>query len=417
MVLQTVRGTHDLLPDDFLRHGHVKDQAFKVAERFGFSGIDTPIFEFLEVFSRTLGDSSDIVNKEMYVFEDRGGEKLALRPEGTAAVVRMLISQSLQQNMPLKVCYAGPYFRYERPQKGRQRQFHQFGVELFGVSSFRADVEVILLGVQLLKSLGIFSKTHLSLNSIGDFESRLSYKNALVTYLERFKNDLSDDSKVRLTKNPLRILDSKNEGDQKILEGAPLLHDHLNAESKIFFENIVMSLDAENIPYTIDQRLVRGLDYYNHTVFEFLTTHLGTQGAVLSGGRYDGLVKSMGGLDLPSVGFGAGIERLALLLENAPETRRPISIVPLNEEDDQSAWSLAFALREDGIIIDMAYQGNISKRLKKASKVNSKYCIILGGDEKNKGEALIKNMDLNLQEAVDLNELKNKVKALWHNAI
>jgi histidyl-tRNA synthetase len=403
--MQPVRGTHDLLPEEFLVHSHIKKTAFAVMENFGFQGVDTPIFEFLEVFSRPLGDASDIVSKEMYTIHDKGGEVLALRPEGTAGVVRMLISNGLQQEMPLKLCYAVPCFRYERPQKGRQRQFHQIGTELFGADSFYADAEVISTGFEILKALGIQDQTSLSLNTIGDLESRHAYRSKLVNYLSTYKNDLSQDSQIRLEKNPMRILDSKDEGDKKILENAPALHDSLNAESRTFFDGLRHILETQNIPYTIDQRLVRGLDYYSHTVFEFVSNNLGAQTAVLGGGRYDGLVKLMGGQDIPGVGFGAGIERIALLLKEKPSLPRPTTIIPVSSEDEEAAWSLVFDLRKKGLIIDMGYSGNLSKRMKKASKNNARYCIVLSREDLAASKMNLKDMDSGEQVSLSLEDL------------
>lgn len=408
--MQSVRGTHDLLPEEFLSHSYIKNTTFKVMGFFGFQGVDTPVFEFLEVFSRTLGDASDVVSKEMYTFQDKGGDILALRPEGTAGVVRMMISNGLQQEMPLKLCYAGPYFRYERPQKGRQRQFHQIGAELFGSASFYADAEIIAMGLEIFKSLKIHDRVRLCLNTIGDLESRHTYRSKLITYLEKYENELSEDSQIRLKKNPLRILDSKNEQDKKILEGAPSLHDSLNIASRDFFDSLRGVLDAQKISYIVDQRLVRGLDYYSHTVFEFITEDLGAQSAVMAGGRYDGLVKLMGGQEIPGVGFGVGIERLSLLLREKPTFQRPIVVIPVSEIDESSAWSITFDLRRNGIMTDMGYSGNLSKRMKKASKNNARYCIIVSQDDLLKSQVIIKDMDAGVQNPVSLSQLTEYLK-------
>ncbi len=409
--MQPVRGTHDLLPEEFLVHSYIKKVAFEVMENFGFSGVDTPIFEFLEVFARPLGDASDIVSKEMYTIHDKGGEVLALRPEGTAGVVRMLISNGLQQEMPAKFCYAIPCFRYERPQKGRQRQFHQIGTELFGVSSFYADAEVIAVGLEILKSLKVDNQVRLHLNTIGDLESRKVYREKLVEYLRGYENDLSPESKIRLEKNPMRILDSKDQGDRKILESAPLLHDSLNPESRAFFDGLRNVLETQNIAYTIDQKLVRGLDYYSHTVFEFISDNLGAQGTVLAGGRYDGLVKLMGGQDIPGVGFGSGIERIAMLLTEKPSPKRPTTIIPVSAEDEEAAWSLVFNLRKQGLPIDMGYSGNLSKRMKKASKNNARYCIVLSKGDLANNQLSLKDMDSGDQFMVSVEELPLRLKA------
>jgi histidyl-tRNA synthetase len=305
---------HDLLPQDHLKHAFVIEKAKDIAASYGFAQMATPLMEFKEVFKRTLGDVSDIVTKEMYEIADRGGESLVLRPEGTAGVVRAVLSNGLTQSLPLKYFYAGPMFRYERPQKGRMRQLHQIGVELFGVAEPIGDVEVISLAFDILKKLGLTHRTILELNTLGDEESRTRYRDMLVTYLKDHEAALSSDSQIRLHKNPLRILDSKDEGDKKILKDAPLLTGSLNAFSKERFEKIQEGLASLNIPFKLNPHLVRGLDYYCHTAFEVTTTELGSQGTVLAGGRYDGLVETMGGPSIPGVGWGGGIDRLAMML-------------------------------------------------------------------------------------------------------
>ncbi|MBF0394553.1 MAG: histidine--tRNA ligase, partial [Alphaproteobacteria bacterium] len=314
MSLQPVRGTHDLLPEEARRHRRVEDTAFEIAERYGYGEIATPIFEFTEVFARTLGETSDVVTKEMYTFTDRGGESITLRPEGTAGVARAFISGGLSQHLPLKFFYRGPMFRYERPQKGRLRQFHQVGVEFLGVSDPLADAEVIGLGAHLLDALGLAGRVQLELNSLGDAESRAAYREALVAYLSRFKDALSKESLDRLERNPLRILDSKDEGDRRVVADAPLLGDHLNEASRAFFDGLKRGLDGLGVAYRVNPRLVRGLDYYCHTAFEFTTDALGAQGTVLAGGRYDGLIGQMGGPATPGIGWAAGVERLGMLL-------------------------------------------------------------------------------------------------------
>ena len=289
-----------------------------VAARYGYAEVATPIFEFTEVFARTLGETSDVVTKEMYSFTDRGGEALTLRPEYTAGVARAFISGALGQNLPVKLFCSGPMFRYERPQKGRLRQFHQIDVEVIGAPEPLADVEVIALGAQILRALGLAEHVRLELNTLGDPESRQAYRDRLVGYLSAYRDRLSPDSQARLERNPLRILDSKDEGDREILKGAPTLDASLNEASKAFFAGVRAGLDALGIAYAINPMLVRGLDYYTHTAFEFTTDRLGAQGAVLAGGRYDGLVAAMGGPDTPGIGWAAGVERLAMLLDETP---------------------------------------------------------------------------------------------------
>ncbi|HRW30261.1 MAG TPA: histidine--tRNA ligase, partial [Emcibacteraceae bacterium] len=293
--LQPVRGTHDVLGDKAIRFRTIYEKFKSVAERYSHQEIDTPIFEFTETFKRTLGDTSDVVTKEMYTFEDRGGEQVTLRPEYTAGIARAFMSNGLQQSAPCKFYSFGPMFRYERPQKGRMRQFHQMDVEILGVPEPQADIEVIALGSDLLDELGIGKHITLELNSLGDPESRSLYRDALVSYFTGFKSALSEDSLQRLDKNPLRILDSKDEGDRALIENAPRIFEFYNDATRNFFNAVKGGLEALSIKYVINDRLVRGLDYYCHTAFEFTTDQLGAQGTVMAGGRYDGLMEMMGG--------------------------------------------------------------------------------------------------------------------------
>jgi len=407
--LQPVRGTHDILPVEMRRHRAVVDTARDVAERFGYGEIETPIFEFSEVFKRTLGDTSDIVTKEMYSFTDRGGEMLTLRPEGTAGVARAMISGGLTQHLPLKFFYHGPMFRYERPQKGRMRQFHQIGVELLGVAQPMGDVEVIVLGVQILRELGILQHTTLELNTLGDTESRQSYRKVLVAYFEGHRDRLSADSRERLTRNPLRILDSKDEGDRHLVAEAPLFGDHLNQASRDFFAEVTSGLDALGIAYHLNPRLVRGLDYYCHTAFEFTTDQLGAQGTVLAGGRYDGLVAMMGGPETPGVGWAGGIERQALLLEHPPAARRPVAVVPVGAEAEATALKLATELRGAGFAVELGYGGNVGKRMKRANKLNARAAVLIGSDELARQAATLRDLDSGEQEEVPLAALRERL--------
>ncbi|MCB0357582.1 MAG: histidine--tRNA ligase, partial [Bdellovibrionales bacterium] len=348
--MKPVRGTHDLWGEEFLKHLHIINTARQVSVNYGCQEVATPIFEFTHVFSRTLGDASDIVNKEMYTFPDKGQEELTLRPEGTAGIARAFISNGWAQLLPLKLFYQGPMFRYERPQKGRQRQFHQLGVEFIGTPTYVADLEVISLAETLLKSLEL-KNYQLEINSIGDAKSRHSFREALVDYLEKYKNELSEDSQKRLAINPLRILDSKNTRDQEILSEAPTLNSYLNSTSKNFFDQITEGLNCLKIPFNINNSLVRGLDYYCHCVFEFKTTDLGAQDAILAGGRYDGLIELMGGPHTPAVGFAAGIERLALLFNQKTPTIRPSYLIPLGEKAERACLQLCHQLRQQGLAI------------------------------------------------------------------
>jgi histidyl-tRNA synthetase len=411
--LQPVRGTHDLLPEDARRHRHIVDTALGMSERYGFGEIQTPIFEFTEVFKRTLGESSDVVSKEMYTFADNGGEQITLRPEGTASVARALISGGLSQSLPLKFFYQGPMFRYERPQKGRQRQFHQIGIELLGVAEPQADIEVLACGADILDAIGILEHTTLELNTLGDIESRKAYRAALVAYFSDHLEALSEDSRRRLEVNPLRILDSKNEGDRKLVADAPTFDDHLNAYSKDFFAQVTAGLDALGIAWSRNPRLVRGLDYYCHTAFEFTTTLLGSQGTVMGGGRYDGLVETMGGPAIPGVGWAAGIERLAMLGQElgtvTGEAPRPIAVVPMGAETEQQALTLAHQLRKAGFLIEHGYSGNIGKRLKRAGKVGARAAIILGSDELARGAVQLRDLDAGDQSEVSLTEIEERL--------
>jgi histidyl-tRNA synthetase len=403
--LQPVRGTHDLLPDDARRHDHVAAVARDTAALYGFQEVATPIFEFTEVFKRTLGETSDIVSKEMYTFEDRGGDLLTLRPEATAGIARAFISGGLQQNLPLKFFTSGPMFRYERPQKGRLRQFHQIDIEILGVPEPAADVEVIAVGAHILDALGVRAETKLELNTLGDGDSRAAYREVLVAYLNDHLDGLSEDSRTRLTRNPLRILDSKDEGDRKIIDGAPIYSDHLNDASHRFFDAVTTGLGDLGIAFEINPRLVRGLDYYCHTAFEFTTESLGAQGAVIAGGRYDGLIAQMGGSDTPGIGWAGGIERLAMLAGEAPAPGRPVAMVPLGVDAERRAAPIADILRRAGIAVEIGYRGNLSRRMKRANRINARFAVIVGDDEIAAAAATVRDLDSGEQSAVAFDRL------------
>ena len=405
--LKPVRGTHDILPEESLSHRLVEETCRDIASRYGFGEISTPIFESTDVFARTLGDTSDIVTKEMYTFEDRGGDSITLRPENTAGVARALISNGLAQQLPLKYFYRGPMFRYERPQKGRLRQFHQVGVELLGVPHPLADVEVITLGAHFLQALGVADKTVLELNTLGDGESRDAYRDKLVAYLKDRKGELSDDSLQRLERNPLRILDSKNQGDRAVVADAPLMSDSLNDASKTFFDELLEGLEACGVTYVLNPHLVRGLDYYCHAAFEFTTEALGAQGAVLAGGRYDGLIKQMGGPVTPGTGWAAGVERLAMLMGEGPQPRRPIAVIPVGDEAAKRALAVTQQLRQAGFAADLGFSGNMGKRMKRANKINACAALIIGEDELSRNVATLRDMDTGEQTEVPLGSLEN----------
>jgi histidyl-tRNA synthetase len=410
--LQPVRGTQDLLPEDARRHRRVVEVARAVAESYRFVEIATPVFEFTEVFARPIGEHTDIVAKEMYTFTDRGGQELSLRPENTAGVVRAVLSNGLLQAMPLKFFYNGPMFRYERPQKGRFRQFHQIGVELIGVAQPQADIEVIALGRRVLKALGLSERVVLELNTLGDDESRNAYRQALIAYFSAHLSELSDDSRRRLERNPLRILDSKEESDQRIARNAPVFADYQNVESRRFFDQVCAGLDRLGINYRLNPRLVRGLDYYTHTAFEFVSTELGAQGTVLGGGRYDGLIEMMGGPAVPGIGWAAGIERLAMLIAEPCGPTRPVALVPIGEGCETAALKLAEELRDCGLAVDLGYSGNLARRLRRANRIGAFAAVLLGEDELANGSATLRNLDDGMQNEVPLAELPTRLRAL-----
>lgn len=410
--IQPVRGTHDLFDEALASHNYICETLKTLSTSFGYTPIETPIFEFTHLFSRSVGESSDIVSKEMYSFVDRGGEAITLRPEGTASVVRALLSNSLTQSLPLKFFYMGPMFRYERPQKGRMRQFKQFGVEFFGVPSPLADVETISLGFHVLQALGLKDHIALEINTLGDQESRTLYREKLVAYFSAYEKDLSEDSQRRLKTNPLRILDSKDDGDRKIIDGAPLFADCLNTPSKDFFDAVRRGLDALGHPYTHNPRLVRGLDYYCHTAFEFIGTNLGAQSTVLAGGRYDGLVEELGGPSIPAVGWALGVDRLALMLDKLPPKNRPLIMIPMDDAYELKALEIANFLRKNGYLVEMTFSGNVGKRMKRANKIMANYALVLGENEFNSGTLALKNLDLGTQSIIPQDDLLSTLKEL-----
>jgi histidyl-tRNA synthetase len=382
---------------------------------YGFAEVMTPVFEYSEVFHRTLGDTSDIVSKETYTFDDRGGDSITLRPEITAAIVRAFLSGGWQNQDRWRYFYAGPAFRYERPQKGRLRQFHQLGVEWLGEESVLADVQVIALARQILQQLGLEEVTQLELNSLGDRESRAAYRATLVDYLSAHRAKLSEDSLTRLEKNPLRILDSKDEGDREVVASAPQLADSFNPESKARYEELNQRLSDLGIAYTLNPKLVRGLDYYQHCVFEFTTDRLGSQNAVIAGGRYDGLVKQMGGKqDLSGIGFAGGIERIIALREEAgvsmPQVAACVALLPMGEAAEGAMLPLMQQLRAAGIAAELIAGGNMGKRMKKADKFGASHAVILGDDELAAGQLQLRNLADGSQQAVAMDALVTALK-------
>jgi len=404
-----VRGTRDILPEAMRAHHHVVVTAREIAARYGYDEMTTPVFEATEVFRRSLGDTSDVVTKEMYTFETKGGEQITLRPEATAGIARAFISGGLSNQLPIKVFYSGPMFRYERPQKGRQRQFHQIDVELLGVAQPLGDVEIIAVGAHILEALGVLERTVLELNTLGDPESRAVYRAVLVEFFTAHKDRLSRDSLDRLDRNPLRILDSKDDGDRQVIAGAPLFGDYLNEFSREYFDKVKDGLDALGIAYQINPRLVRGLDYYTHTAFEFTTSELGAQGAVLAGGRYDGLIETLGGPATPGIGWAAGVERLSMMLTAQPPAMRPVAVVPVGPEAEMPALELTQRLRHSGFAVDLGFSGNLSRRMKRANRINAAAAVILGEDELKRGVATVRDLDSGEQEEATLASLADRL--------
>lgn len=396
--LQAIRGMNDLLPGDSAAWQYLESTVADVVQSYGYQEIRFPILEQTELFKRSIGEVTDIVEKEMYTFNDRNDESLTMRPEGTACCVRACEQHGLLYNQTQRLWYQGPMFRYERPQKGRLRQFHQIGIETFGMNGPDIDAELLLMTARLWKELGISDAVTLQLNTLGSSEARAEYRAALVEYLSARKDQLDEDSQRRLDSNPLRILDSKNPETQALLNDAPALHDHLDEESRTHFEQLKALLDAAGIAYEINPRLVRGLDYYSKTVFEWVTTHLGAQGTVCAGGRYDGLVEQMGGKPTPAVGFAMGVERLILLLQE-------LNVIPegLNQSVDVYVVAMgdvqaqAFAVAEQvrsGLphlrVMSHCGGGNFKKQMKKADASGADVAIIIGEDEAANGQATIK---------------------------
>ncbi|WP_461216135.1 histidine--tRNA ligase [Lactococcus cremoris] len=399
MKLQKPKGTADLLPAETAKWQYIEEIARGVFNDYNFKEIRTPMFESYELFSRATGETSDIVTKEMYDFEDKGGRHIALRPEGTASAVRAYIENKLyapEVVKPVKLWYGAPMFRYERPQSGRLRQFHQFGVECLGLKNPAVDVEIIAMADTLFRQLGI-SGVKLSLNTLGDMESRKAYRQALIDYLTPFENQLSEDSRRRLNENPLRVLDSKEAEDIAIVKNAPAILDYLNETSKAYFEEVKALLEALNIEYTIDSNMVRGLDYYNDTIFEFIVNFDGKELTVCGGGRYDGLVEYFDGPATPAFGFGLGIERLLMIAEKQeinfiPEETLDVYIAVMGEKANLEATKLAESLREQAFKVERDFSNRkLGAQFKTAEKLGAELIITLGEDEVRTGQIKVKH--------------------------
>ena len=374
---QRIRGTQDIWGEEADRFNAVVAAFDRVRRLYAFQSVHIPVFEATEVFARSIGETTDVVSKEMYTFEDRGGDSITLRPEFTAGLCRAYLSEGWQQHAPLKLATHGPVFRYERPQKGRFRQFHQLDAEIIGTDAPAADVELLVLADHLLHELGIADGITLQLNTLGDAATRDAWRTALVDHFEGHRGDLSEDSLARLDKNPLRILDSKDPRDRPIADAAPGIDDFMSKEAGDFFAAVPAGLDAAGVAWTRNDRLVRGLDYYRHTAFEFVTDRLGAQGTVLAGGRYDGLIESLGGPHTPAIGWAAGIERLGMMIEVPKPERVDVAVVVENDAVQTQAVSAVATLRRKGLSAELFAQGGARKRYDKALKTSPRSILSL----------------------------------------
>ena len=404
------KGTKDVLPNQSYKWRFIEDTAREVAHVFNLSEIRTPTFEYTELFKRGVGETTDVVNKEMYTFEDKGGRSITLKPEGTAGAARLFIENGLASSpMPVKTYYITPAFRYERPQAGRLREFHQFGIEVFGSKSYETDAEVIFAASTFLDKLGV--RTNLEINSIGCPICRAEYNKALKEYFKPHLADTCETCRTRFDKNPLRMLDCKEEGCKKINAGAPNITDYLCEECAQHFEGVKSLLNAQGLEYTVNSRIVRGLDYYSKTVFEFVSTEIGSQGTVCGGGRYDGLIQELGGNTMPAIGFAAGIERLMLLMENTgakfPEEQKPrIYIAGMDAESRAAAFKIATELRLKGISAEIDHMNrSVKAQFKYADKLGAQYVAVIGGNELAHGEVNLKNMSDGTQCAVKFEDI------------
>lgn len=411
-LIKAVRGTKDIFGDEGIKYDYVVRTAQDFFEKYGYSTIKTPIFEETDLFKRGVGEGTDIVEKEMYTFQDRGERSITLRPEGTAPVVRCYLENKIYAKEDVsRFFYAGPMFRYERPQAGRQREFNQIGVEVLGESSPILDAEVIAMGYAFLSKIGI-TDLEVTINSVGEKESRERYREALLNFLEPMREELCDDCKMRMEKNPLRVLDCKVDRCKELTAGAPIITDSLFPEEKEHYETVKKYLTLFGVKYKEDPRLVRGLDYYSSTVYEIVTNKLGAQGTVLGGGRYDNLLKQLGDKDISAFGFAAGVERIMMLLgEDFPKRELDVYVAWLGETTMDCAFKLANDLRVAGksVVIDYTSKG-MKAHMKKADKVGAKNVIIIGEDEMNKGVVMLKDFINRTQEEVSMEDIKNILK-------
>ncbi|MEE4350100.1 MAG: histidine--tRNA ligase [Pacificimonas sp.] len=401
-----IRGTNDFVKDEAARFDHVVDTFRRVARQFNFRPVHIPVFEHTGVFARSLGETTDVVSKEMYSFEDRSGDSVTLRPEFTAGIARAYISNGWQQHGLMKLSAWGPCFRYERPQKGRFRQFHQLDAEMLNAPEPMHDVELLAFGQALLTELGVAGNVTLELNTLGDPDSRSAWQDALLAYFADHKDNLSADSRERLDRNPLRILDSKDAGDRAIVADAPVIDDFLSDDAKAWFDKVQTGLSAARIDFERNQRLVRGLDYYRHTAFEFVTDALGAQGTVLAGGRYDGLVEAMGGPKTPAIGWAAGIERLAMLVDGVGEEAVDVALIPMTEAAGYVGMALLNALRAGGGVSGETFAtGNMKKRMQRADASGAALAMVIGESEMAAKTLTIKDMAEGDQTAVGFGDI------------
>ncbi|MDE6867621.1 MAG: histidine--tRNA ligase [Clostridia bacterium] len=414
-MINAPKGTKDVLPEQSYKWQYIENTAREVARVFALREVRTPVFEYTELFKRGVGETTDVVGKEMYTFEDKGGRSITLKPEGTAGVARTFIENGLASSpMPVKTYYITPAFRYERPQAGRLREFHQFGIEIFGSSAPQTDAEVIFAASSFLKKLGV--KARLEINSIGCKTCRAEYNRALKNYFAPHIGEMCETCKTRFDKNPLRILDCKEEGCKKFTFKAPHITDYLCEECAEHFKGVKKLLDNQGLEYNVNPFIVRGLDYYTKTVFEFVSDSIGAQGTVCGGGRYDGLIEQLGGNALPAIGFGAGIERLLIVMENTgaafPEEDKPlIYIAGMDNETREKAFEIASDLRGKGIIAEIDHMSrSVKAQFKYADKLGAKFVAVIGGDELLSGEVNLKNMTDGAQDRVKFEDIYTYLK-------
>ena len=411
-LIKAVRGTKDIIGEEAKKYVYISNVAQKMFENYGYNFVKTPIFEETELFKRGIGEATDVVEKEMYTFKDRGDRSITLRPENTASLVRCYLENAIYTKEEIsRFYYNGSMFRYERPQAGRQREFNQIGLEVFGEKSPKVDAEVIAIGYKFLEKLGI-SDLEVKINSVGSKESRTIYREKLIEHFSKHLDDMCDDCKDRINRNPLRLLDCKVDKDKDFYKSAPNIIDFLFEDERKHYEDVKKYLNVFGIKYTEDPTLVRGLDYYSSTVFEIVTNKLGSQGTVLGGGRYDNLLKELGDKDIPAVGFATGVERIMMLLgENYPKNNPDVYIAWLGENTSETALKIAESLRDNDIKVYIDYsEKGMKSHMKKADKLSVRYCIILGEDELNKGIVLLKDFSTREQKEVKIEEIINQIK-------